>query len=372
MAYYVEEYTRAMSLNVENEGGSPGSPENVPVTSFRQLQVAWGVTGLLFLLFNLLWWPAEYRRLAADPERFPEQAKVLSQSGQRDQAIRLLEEGLSRFHPPAPEPWNAYAGLVRGPAKLQASLRAGWLTWRREQGEPGQLLDLTRKACTAWPCCGWTPTSEELPSTLARSWRVALGLPDTVTLAPRDLLALAWLSGGRVSCDGMIGATGFLASELLVAWSPGSDRQTGVVMAVGNTLYTDARRGMHVALLRPGLDHPAPEFLHFDFWDGEETSRQFVQRLRSVPVGTVALFAVTLDSRLNFTDEAEACLAEFGIPGEAWENGRLVSFGLRHAFCAIGARGAPAGSAMAAWSPHSWRGVPGHPVCCVVIPERLS
>ena len=338
----------------------------------RQLTAAWGTVLLLFTLFNLLWWPAEYRRLAADPERFPEQAKVLIQSGKRKEAVRMLEEGLSRFHPPAPDPWTAYAGLVSGPAKVQASLRAGWLIWRRQRGGAEQLRELTRKACNAWPCCGGPLASDEMLSELSRCWRSALDLSDTVSLDTGDLMALSWLSGGRVSCNGTIGATGYRTDAPLVVWSPGADQRSGVLIGAGNTLYTDGRRGMHAALLRPGLDNPAPEFHHFDFWSGEETSGQFVQLLRSVPAGTIALFAVILDSRLNFTDEAEACLAEFGVPVEAWENGRLVSFGLRHAFCAIGVRGAPTGSAMAAWSPHIWRGNPGHPVCCIVIPERSS
>lgn len=351
-------------------------PNQTPLQSaersspIRQLIAAWGTVFLLFVLFNLLWWPAEYRRLAADPERFPEQVKVLIQSGKREEAIRMLEEGLSRFHPPAPEPWNAYAGLVQGSAKVQASLRAGWHSWRLQRGGVESLLELTRKTCRVWPCCGWHPESGDMVSELSRLWRTTLDLPDSVSLETRDLIALAWLSGGRTSCNGVIGATGFQADESLIVWSPGADQRSGVLMAAGKTLYTDARRGMHVALLRPGLDHPAPEFLHFDFWSGEETAARFVQCLRSVPTGTFALFAVTMDSRLNFTDEDEACLMEFGIPGEAWENGQLVSFGLRHAFCAIGVRGAPPGSAMAAWSPHVWRGIPGHPVCCIVIPEH--
>jgi len=334
------------------------------------LIITWAITGLLFLLFNLLWWPAEYRRLAADPERFPEQAKVLLQSGKREEALRMLEEGLSRFHPPAPDPWNAYAGLIRGPAKIQASLRAGWLSWRMNRGGADQLLELSRKACGAWPCCAGAPEANETTAGLARCWQLALGLPENFSFSLRDLAALAWLTGGRVSCDGMIGATGFRTDRLLAVWSPGADARAGVLIALGSTVYTDTRRGMHVALLTPGLDQPTPTFYCFDFWNGEETAREFSRILKSAPTGTIGIFAVTQDSRLNFSDSAEQCLAEFGIPVEAWENGHLVSFGLRHAFCAIGARGAPAGTAMAAWSPHTWRGTPGHPVSCMVYPEH--
>ncbi len=143
------------------------------------------------------------------------------------------------------------------------------------------------------------------------------------------------------------------------------DARRNAQIMVGNRVYGDRQRGMHVVL----LDRTTSAVLQtgvFDLWENATEAKRMRHFLEDAPTGCIGLFAVCDDGSAFLTAALEQALFGFGLDRLALDGREQVMLGLRYSFAAIGVKGAARGTAMQSWSPEKFKGYRGHPVLCAV------
>ena len=359
------------------------APETMPPKGrIVPVLVVWGIIGVLFVGFNLFWWPAaRYYRNAA-LEFFPEQAERYQAEGRSEEACRRLEEGINAFHPTESAPYRQYAAMADtypGEANqarhahilaefytgLEAISADPMIPWRKT----AQQLSVD------WPEAAFSVNARQALATVLKSFGAAYPSASPPDAWPAgEQLGLLYAAYGAIRFGGVIGRTGIKSPVCLLAYSSGNppgSRRAAAHLFVGGTDYAGTRRGLHVALVDPstgsviGADS-------FDLRESEEEADRLTAWLKPVKKEVIALFAVRDDAARNITDAVEEAFKDFGLTPEALVLNRRCFYDARYSFSAIGVKGAAAGTALQAWSPGQWRGVPGHPVACVVLPQEAA
>lgn len=340
------------------------------VTRLRPLAkvaLIWTILAVIFAAFNLVYWPVYRRQALEQPESFLAYADTLRD----DAARRVLQQGIARFNPPLETPYARLAELEARAGNTAAAerhkTRASFYRALNQGTAKNDLSELTRSISEAYVA---------VPSTAAKAVGVAAAsfcealrigdLTDQWTLPQQ--IALFALGGGTLSLDGTIGASLVKAPVSLLVYSGGGiDERRGAHIFVGDTDHASVQRGMHIVLLDAETGAVIRADL-FDLWDSVDEAERMPVFLNNAPDGCIGLFAVCDEGSAFMTNAIEAGLMRFGIEKGAVVEGEPRILGLRYSFAAIGVKGAPAGSAMQAWSPDRFHGHRGHPVVCAVFP----
>lgn len=342
--------------------------------------IVWMTLGLIFLIFNIIYWPIYLQQTLSHPESFMEYAAQLPS----EEARAVLREGIAQFNPPHEKPYEMLAALenqdenTEGEAFAVSFLESRARFYTLLQQTPSDLSGLASLACdvaaSRFPTVLPLDMSPEVLLPIWSSYETALGLSihgtpfSSLLKCPRADFALYALSGSLFSFDGEIGTTGVKTPTLLVVYSGGgSDERRGAHIIVDDTDHASKQRGMHVVLLHEANGSVLRADL-FDLWEDTFEAERMIHFLNNAPDGCIGLFAVCDDGAAFMTGKAEESLMQFGIGRRAYVGRNPKILGVRYSFAAIGVKGAPPDSAMQCWSPEWFRGRRGHPVICAVSP----
>lgn len=329
----------------------------------------WFICAVAFGLFNALYWPLQNWQAWNAEANYLLRVEAALEAGDPVEARQMLKRGIERFHPLSEAAWRHYADLSEGPAAVRAGSTAQWYAALEHThlphpeslfpgGTPPRLalLDFTAHA---------TPIL-----TLEEALLQATGIApdDAWSLAQR--LALLEAAQGRVALGGVIGRTGIKTPvSLLVQSGGGTGTQRCAHIFVDGIDYASERRGFHATILAPDIG-AVLQSGRFDLWEHPQEAHRMLRFLEDAPIGSIGLFAVYDDASVNLHRPLEEALLDFGLQREAWIEGRLRLFGIRYSFAAIGVKGSAPGTALQAWTPHTYQGRAGHPVAVVVLTEE--
>lgn len=344
------------------------APGSFPKHSFTKVLLIWALLAGLFVVFNILYWPAYRRQALTHPESFVAYAKTLPD----DAAAEALRQGISRFNPPYEEPYLLLADLesraLRGDVAGQCTARA-----RFYEALPKKSLTVEDyfKLAGAMSQPYQNLGADALPAVrvAVASLSRALGLPDVVTTWPLpEQLGLLALGGSVFSTDGYIGQTGVRVPVPVLAYSGGGiDEHRGAHIFVGGDDHASRQRGMHIVLLNAETGAVIRADL-FDLWNSTFEAERMLHLLDNAPEGCIGLFAVCDEGAAFMAGTVENGLLQFGLERRTFVGREPRVLGLRFSFAAIGVKGAPRGSALQVWSPDRFLGYRGHPVACGVFP----
>jgi hypothetical protein len=337
----------------------------------RNIGVLWLLIALMFLAFNAAYWPVRVNQSRNAPDNFLEHARYLYARGDREQAFSRLTEGIARFRPPCPEPYQVLS-------EWQSEARREYLRWCLAAGLLYQALqseDAAREALLAQaaerqgallPTVPMRGQREKQVRSLAGNLGALWDMEKSVAALPVERqLALLSLSGGdAIDFSGQIGGTGVKApADILVQSGGGPAGRYCTHILLGDRDYAGDRRGFHVALIDPQRGRIA-QTGSFDVWESVEEAIRMEAFLRDAPAGTIGAFAVADEASVNLTLDLEQALCSFGLSPRTYVSNQPALFGLNFSFAALGVKGAPRGSAIQAWSPDEFGGCNGHAVTC--------
>ncbi|HEX72759.1 MAG TPA: hypothetical protein ENN65_05555, partial [Candidatus Hydrogenedentes bacterium] len=194
----------------------------------------------------------------------------------------------------------------------------------------------------------------------------ALGASEAaVIMTAAERLALLRIADDALALDGMIGDTGLRSPTDILVQSMGGIGGHAHIFLRGRD-YGGPSRGMYLALIDPQSGQVTQAGV-FDLWESEDEAGRMVRFLRNAPGGVIAAFAVADDASVYLTPDVEAELLAFGLERRTVIRRAPAFYGLRHAFAAIGVKGAARGAVLQAWSPEPWDACPARPATCGVI-----
>ena len=350
-----------------NEEASIACPGGQPPRPLTKVVLVWGLLGVLFALFNILYWPVYRKEALTHPEAFVEYASTLPPA----EARQVLHKGLEQFNPPWDLPYLRLAELEKQAGVLESTvfLEARARFYGLLQQDPLPVEALAALVGAAYPDKNATLLPEAVAglSLAAASFADALGIGKAFDAwTPEAQHTLFALGGSVFSMSGEIGGTGVRAPVSMLVYSGGGmDARRGAHILVGPEDHAARQRGMHIVLLTPDTGAVIRADL-FDLWENTFEAERMLHFLNNAPEGCIGLFAVCDDGSAFITSVVEEGLMRFGLDRRARVDREPRILGLRFSFAAIGVKGAPPGNALQAWSPDRFKGHRGHPVVCAV------
>ncbi|HPO14482.1 MAG TPA: interleukin-like EMT inducer domain-containing protein [Candidatus Hydrogenedentes bacterium] len=331
----------------------------------------WLVIAVLFAGFNAVYWPVRAHQIQNAPDNFMSHASYLYAHGAQTQAIKRLKEGIARFHPVCPEPYQVLAEWHFKETKenLPWCMAAGYFYQAlRGEGKTRSSL-LTRAAemeSTELPKAIIKPEIKQPVSLLAGNLGLVWGVGETLlTLPVERQLAILSLSGGNsIDFHGRIGRTGVKSPvNILVQSGGGRAGRYCTHLLVRGREYAGNRRGFYAILIDPQSGQ-VTQMGMFDVWQSEEEAARMENFLKDAPTGMIGAFAVADEASVNLTSGLENALSTFGLEPRTFINSQPALFGLHYSFAALGVKGAAEDTAVQAWSPDEFDGCEGHAVTC--------
>jgi hypothetical protein len=347
------------------------------ISPAMRVALLWLLVAAVFLVFNVLYWPVHLRQRALAPENMVAYAEELREAGQTRFAAEYLARGIRQYRPPLPEAYELLADCLRDLESPEAAAGlAPQIAFHRAwvQAAPQARIEGFREAIgvdlAAWPLAAPEASAAPLIRAAAGSFAAMLGaaaMAETLTL--EEGLALMRLSGGAIRMDGFIGETGVRSpgTILVQSWGGMETGRSAHIWLRGRD-FGGSKRGFHVALI-DGQTGQVFNLGLFDIWEAPEEAARMAAFLREAPPGSIGAFAVCDDASVHLSPALESEMLGFGLEKQAVIKGRPALLGLRYSFAALGVKGAAPGTALQAWSPESFAGIPGHPVACGVVHE---
>lgn len=331
----------------------------------------WLIIAVMFVIFNTVYWPARSHQLQNAPDNFLGHANSLYAQGEHDQAVNRIKDGIAQFHPTCPDAYQVLAEWHFKETKenLPWCLAAGYF-YQALRGEGKTRSSLLKRAAElqseAVPKAELKPEIKQPVRLLAGNLGLVWGVGETLLALPveRQLAILALSGGNSIDFYGRIGRTGVKSPVDILVQSGGgrAGRHCTHILLRGRD-YAGNRRGFYVILIDP-KSVQVTQMGMFDVWQSEEEAARMQGFLEDAPTGMIGAFAVADEASVNLTVGLEDALSTFGLGPQTIINSQPALFGLHYSFAALGVKGAPANTAIQAWSPDEFDGCEGHAVTC--------
>ncbi len=339
----------------------------------KRTAVLWLLVALVFAGFNAVYWPVRHHQRMTDPENYLAHAQALYAAGRADAALTRLHAGVDQFRPSCAEPYALLAAWQRaGGQTLEAQLRETQARLFEAGAAPDAdaatalIHDAVARDLDARPIAAIAVETQRYLLEPATRLCAALGAPEAaVIMTAAERLALLRIADAALALDGMIGGTGLGSPTDILVQSMGGVGGRAHIFLRGRD-YGGPPRGMYLALIDPQSGQVTQAGV-FDLWESEEEAGRMLRFMRNAPNGIIGAFAVADDASVYLTPELEAEMLAFGLERRTVIRRAPAFFGLRHAFAAIGVKGAARGAALQAWSPEGGSDCPAKPATCGVI-----
>lgn len=339
----------------------------------KRVAILWLLVAAVFAGFNAVYWPVRHHQRMTAPDNYLAHARALHAAGRADAALARLLTGVDQFRPSCPEPYAVLAAWQRDRGQFfEAQLREAQARLFEAGAAPDSdaaaalLRDAAARGLNIQPMP--TIAGETQRYLLAPATRLcaALGAPDAaVVMTAAERLALLRIADDALALDGRIGDTGLRSPTDILVQSMGGIGGHAHIFLRGRD-YGGPSRGMYLVLIDPRSGQVTQAGV-FDLWESEDEARRMVRFLRNAPNEVIAAFAVADDASVYLTPDVEAELFAFGLERKTVIRRAPGFYGLRHAFAAIGVKGAARGTALQAWSPEQGDTCPARPAACGVI-----
>lgn len=353
----------------------------VGMTAFKRIALLWAIVLACFAAFTAAYWPLHAYQVRNAPDNFAAYAQNLEENGQTDAAIKVLQIGISEFHPPCRAPYEHLARLLEQAGDMQARhalepVRMFYAALEETDADHRDIMlrDAARARLQHQPAPPLGDANAQALHRMAVDLTAVYGAARAVLdMGPEEHFALLSIAGGAFRTDGLVGETGVSCPVDILAQSGGGQgvQRTAHIVVNGRD-YARRERGIHVVLFDP----KAVDVLHwdcFDLYDDLSAAQRLSGLLQRAPQGTIGAFAVFDDGSINMTIELEEALIGFGLERKARVGRDRALVGLRSSLAAVGVKGATPGSALQVWSPERFGTRDGHPVACgVLIPRRTG